>query len=242
MGAIASHHDFCSYMSYNSDLQQLDACLLLKSIIFVPIFVPQLHLLVSLCDYNSRKFFFPTPPRVLTCPPTGLRRLHQVEPSVLLHQPLPLPGLDQTVDHSPQRVPVQAEASPTASLHETGPLLPAAHEKCANLNDTHKKKTTLKVRSHIPRGAISEPPVLTFPRRSLMPLMKTLPLSCRRKPRSTRMQLVDSGTWRRVGVELSWKPLRTRGNARRGLTCIIPLTPVLSIRLAMFTVVPQMSY
>lgn len=78
-------------------------------------------------------------PRVLTCRPTRLRRLHQVKSSVLLHQFLPLPGLNQTVDHSPQRVPVQAEAPPTAALHETGSLLPTAHEKCTNLNvNKHK--------------------------------------------------------------------------------------------------------
>lgn len=65
-----------------------------------------------------------------------LRCLHQVKSSVLLHQLLPLPGLDQTVDHSSQCVPVQIEAPPT--LHETGPLLSTAHKIRTNLDSKNK--------------------------------------------------------------------------------------------------------
>lgn len=56
-----------------------------------------------------------------------------MEAAILLHQFLPLSGLYQAVDHSPQRVPVHAEAPPTAALHEAGSLLSAADEKRANL-------------------------------------------------------------------------------------------------------------
>lgn len=71
-----------------------------------------------------------------------LGRLHHVETAVLLHQLLPLPGLDQTVDHGSQCVPVHTEAPPTATLHETGALLPAADEKRADLIEQHERKPT----------------------------------------------------------------------------------------------------
>lgn len=64
-----------------------------------------------------------------------LRCLHQVESSVFLHQFLPLPGLNQAVDHSSQCLPFQTEAPPTATLHETRPLFPTAHEKRPNLSE-----------------------------------------------------------------------------------------------------------
>lgn len=73
-----------------------------------------------------------------------LGRLHHVETAVLLHQLLPLPGLDQAVDHGSQRIPVHTEAPPTATLHETGALLPAADEKRADLIEQHKRKPTKK--------------------------------------------------------------------------------------------------
>lgn len=66
-------------------------------------------------------------------PARPLRRLHQVESSVLLHQFLPLPGLNQTVDHRSQCVPVQTEAPPTAALREAGSLLATANEIRTNL-------------------------------------------------------------------------------------------------------------
>lgn len=56
-----------------------------------------------------------------------------MEASVLLPQLLPLPGLNQTVDHCSQRVPVHAEAPPTAALHEAGPLVPIADKEGPNL-------------------------------------------------------------------------------------------------------------
>lgn len=58
-----------------------------------------------------------------------------MEASVLLPQPLPLPSLYQAVDHRSQRVPVHAEAPPTAALHEAGPLVPIAHEERPNLEE-----------------------------------------------------------------------------------------------------------
>lgn len=71
-----------------------------------------------------------------------LGRLHHVETTVLLHQLLPLPCLDQTVNHSSQRVPVHTETPPTATLHETGALLPAADEKRADLIEQHENPPT----------------------------------------------------------------------------------------------------
>lgn len=60
MGAIASHHDFFSVFSkilpYKSDLQQLDACLLLKSIIFVPSLSPS-STCWSVCAITSAESF-----------------------------------------------------------------------------------------------------------------------------------------------------------------------------------------
>lgn len=83
-----------------------------------------------------------TPPPVHACPKENaadirhfvLRCLHQVKSSILLYQLLPLPGLNQTVDHSSQCVAVQTEAPPTAALRETGSFLATAHKKRTNLN------------------------------------------------------------------------------------------------------------
>lgn len=61
-----------------------------------------------------------------------------METAVLLHQFLTLSGLHQAVDHSPQCVPVHAEAPPTATFHKAGPLLAAADEKCADLRSERK--------------------------------------------------------------------------------------------------------
>lgn len=158
--------------------------------------------------------------------------LDQVEASVLLPQPLPLPGLHQAVDHRSQRVPVHAEAPPTAALHEAGPLVPITHEEGPNLEEETRQSFTL---TPLPGAELP-----TFPCRSLTPFTWMSPLSCRRKPCSTKMQLVASGTWRRWRWWRWWlhKLLPQTG----ALTWILPLTPVLSIRLAMFTVAPQMSY
>lgn len=62
-----------------------------------------------------------------------LRCFHQVKPSVLLPQLLSFSGLNQTIDHSSQRVPVKGKASPTTALNETGSLLPTAHKVCTEL-------------------------------------------------------------------------------------------------------------
>lgn len=59
-----------------------------------------------------------------------------METSVLLPLLLPLPGLNQTVDHCPQSVPVQAEAPPTAALHEAGPLITTAYQVSTDLKQT----------------------------------------------------------------------------------------------------------
>lgn len=80
--------------------------------------------------WNGRVVTAPCSPRPLNL---GLRCLHQVKSSVFLHQFLPLPGLNQAVNHSSQCLPFQTEAPPTATLHETGPLFPTAHKKCTNL-------------------------------------------------------------------------------------------------------------
>lgn len=74
-----------------------------------------------------------------------LRGLHQVEAAVLLHQLLPLAGLHQAVDHGAQRVPVHAEAPPTAALHEAGALLPAADEEGAHLSGAEQSRAALKL-------------------------------------------------------------------------------------------------
>lgn len=58
-----------------------------------------------------------------------------MEAAVLLHQLLSLPRLNQTVDDGAERVPVHAEAPPTAALQEAGPLLATADEKRTNLNE-----------------------------------------------------------------------------------------------------------
>lgn len=60
--------------------------------------------------------------------------------------------------------------------------------------------------------------VRTHPFLSLTPLMYISPRNSSTKPQSARILRVPSGTW------------------------ILPLTPVLSIRLAKFTVMPQISY
>lgn len=65
------------------------------------------------------------------------RRLHQVEASVLLPHLLPFLGLNQTVDHSSQCVPIEAEAPPPTTLYKAGSLLPTAHEVCSNLKGKH---------------------------------------------------------------------------------------------------------
>lgn len=78
-----------------------------------------------------------------TVPGVVLPCLHQVKASVLLHQFLPLPGLNQAVDHSPQCLPVQTEAPPTTTLHETRVLLSTAHKKCTHLNKMKFKTNAL---------------------------------------------------------------------------------------------------
>lgn len=68
-----------------------------------------------------------------------------MEAAILLHQFLSLSGLHQAVDHSPQCVPVHAEAPPTATFHKAGPLLAAADKKRADLrSDEAGKKSTVK--------------------------------------------------------------------------------------------------
>lgn len=68
-----------------------------------------------------------------------------METSILLPLLLPLPGLNQTVDHCPQSVPVQTEALPTTAFYEAGPLISTAYQVSTDLEQMSENRTGYQV-------------------------------------------------------------------------------------------------